>query len=312
MYLEYYSDGHFEAATGTLTCESTDGIVEYKSCMWIGDTKDGGASQFISQIDGRELPRWTQEAGESEQVGRDWQSPSQTQTQQQEQEQEHEEGQPRKRIHAHCHCAGVRFYIQHPTPASKTAASPFADLLIPHYLNRSANPSNTPWWLTNSESRYLAGTCTCHSCRRALGFDITFWAFIPVANIFLDSELSTPFPAGGVWGTMKTYASSTGVTRSFCGTCGANVLWSGSRETHGREGLVDVAVGLLDAGSGARAEEVLGWWMGRVSFGEEAVNRGLNGALERGLREWGEGKGGGDGVAGFRDGIFEGIMEKGG
>lgn len=74
---------------------------------------------------------------------------------------------------------------------------------------------------------------------------------------------------------------------------------------------MDVAVGLLDAESGARAEEVLGWWAERVSFAEEAVNKGLVKALERGLREWAEVKGGGDGVARFSEGRFEGMVEKG-
>lgn len=53
-----------------------------------------------------------------------------------------------------------------------------------------------------------------------------------------------------------------------------------------RPSLVDVAVGLLDAESGARAEEVLAWWPGRVSFREYALNRGLITGLEEGLREW--------------------------
>lgn len=66
------------------------------------------------------------------------------------------------------------------------------------------------------------------------------------------------------------------------------MLWNGSREKFGREGLVDVAVGLLDARSGARAEELLSWWSDRVSFEEDAVHRGLVGGLKRGLKEWAE------------------------
>lgn len=49
MYLEYHSDGHFEAATGTLQVDSTQGIVEYKSCMWLDDTKDRGAECLVSE-----------------------------------------------------------------------------------------------------------------------------------------------------------------------------------------------------------------------------------------------------------------------
>lgn len=57
MHLEYYSDGNFEAATGTLQCERGDDIVEYESLMWIGDTMDGGASSFVTRVDGRDLER---------------------------------------------------------------------------------------------------------------------------------------------------------------------------------------------------------------------------------------------------------------
>lgn len=51
-------------------------------------------------------------------------------------------------------------------------------------------------------------------------------------------------------------------------------------------GLVDVAVGLLDARSGAGAEEVLDWWCGRVSFAADGMHNGLVEGLEQGLRDW--------------------------
>ncbi|KAH7071527.1 DUF636 domain-containing protein [Paraphoma chrysanthemicola] len=175
--------------------------------------------------------------------------------------------------------------------------------MVPHHLSspESANHENTTWWLQNDGTRtkYLAGTCTCHSCRRASGFDITFWAFIPTSNIFL-SPPSLPSPADSAarpkpfppwpqgskfptWGTMRTYTSSPGVTRSFCSVCGANIFWAGDLEHTGHKGVLDVAVGLLDAKSGSRAEEVLSWWTGRVSFVEEGVHKGLCAGLERGM-----------------------------
>ncbi|CAO2647432.1 Nn.00g083540.m01.CDS01 [Neocucurbitaria sp. VM-36] len=281
MYLEYRGDGHFEAATGTLvdsSSSSRDEIVKYKTCMWIEDTRDGGASQFITHINGKQLSRWSQEADKSDEIPLNWRSTSPTPS---------EKGELRKPVHAHCHCRGVEFWITHPNEASRNAKSPWSDLVIPHYLNKSANLDGFPWWLPGpSNKRFLAGTCACTSCRRASGFDITFWAFIPTANIFLDSDLRTPFPAAGYWGTMKRYESSEDVMRTFCARCGANVLWSGDEKGCGRVGLVDVAVGLLDAESGARAEEVLAWWTGRVSFEEDGLNRGLVRGLEEGLKEW--------------------------
>ena len=58
-----------------------------------------------------------------------------------------------------------------------------------------------------------------------------------------------------------------------------------------------MAVGLLDAGSGVRAEELLAWWTGRVSFAEDALNKGLVRGLEEGLKRWSERNGGRECVA---------------
>ena len=287
MYLEYHSDGHFEAATGTLQLEDTEGVVEYKSCMWIEDTKDGGASDWLVSVDGNELKKWTREAGESDEVPLD-----------------HYENRTghhaptNKPVHAHCHCGGVEFWVQPPNAASKTARSDFSDSIVPYTQGRdaSANPSNITWWLCDNDTRYLAGACACHSCRRASGFDFAFWAFVPHANIYLDSELTKRFPEYGAdhrneyWGTMRSFRSSEDTNRTFCGKCGATVFWDGGL-AKGRDGLIDVAVGLLDAESGARAEELLRWWTdGRVSFEEFAVHQGLTRALGEGFRSWGRRK----------------------
>ncbi|KAH7135457.1 Mss4-like protein [Dendryphion nanum] len=277
MYLEYHDDGHFEVATGTLQAERTDDLVDFKSIMWISDTIDGGASHFITHISSKELPRYLQgnEFTNTPQTSLYWNSSPNSPSP------------PTHRltpIPAHCHCTGVQFWITPPDSSSYTATSPYPDLLIPYNSPvSSGNPSNEPWWLP-TPTHYLAGTCTCHSCRRASGFDIIFWAFIPTSNIFQDAGCTIPFSRndGKYWGSMKRYESSAGVARTFCGSCGANVFWDG------RETLVDVAVGLLDAEDGTRAEERLVWCAERVSFGEEGVHRGLVGGLESGLRVWGK------------------------
>ncbi|KAF2179857.1 hypothetical protein K469DRAFT_715958 [Zopfia rhizophila CBS 207.26] len=269
MYLEYKSDGHFEVATGTLKLDSTDGIIEWKTNMWIEDTSDGGASQFISNIEGKTLKRYLQEAGQSDEVPLDWRNPSISSKEFKEED----------LVHAHCHCRGVEFWVSRPNAESRNAESAYADLLIPDRLGKSANPSNYPWWLPRDD-RFLAGTCACHSCRRSLGFDVTFWSFIPIVNITLDKEGTKPFQRNPYWGTMKTYQSSPNVTRTFCGTCGANVFWDG------RPSLVDISVGLYDAESGTRAENLLAWWPNRVSFEEDALNRGFIRGLEEGLKDW--------------------------
>lgn len=281
MYLEYHHDGHFEAATGTLQVESTEGIVDYKAHIWIEDTPDGGASQFITHIGDRELKRYLQEPGRSEEVPLQWRRKI-------------PDSNPNKqaRIHAHCHCKGVEFYISPPNAESERAESAWPDLLVPSPSGASKNSENYPWWIL-SPGRFLAGTCACISCRRASGHDITFWTFVPACNITLDAAGTQPFTRTPYWGTMKTYQSSDGIIRTFCNTCGANIFF----DADWRPSLVDVAVGLLEAESGARAEEILAWWPGRVSFTEYALNRKLVQGLEEGLKSWAERNRGAEHVA---------------
>ena len=223
-YLEYNSDGHFEAATGTLQVDNTDGLIEYKAHIWIEDTPDGGASQFISHVNQNILRRYLREPNRSDQVTLDWRvtasnpQPSNT-----------------RRIYTHCHCKGVEFWIEPPNGTSKAATSGWPDLLVPDETGSSENPNNHPWWLP-TDDRYLAGTCACRSCTRASGFDITFWAFIPTSNITLDAEGTKPFTRSPYLGTLKAYRSRDDVTRLFCGRCGARVFYDG----HTRPSIVDV------------------------------------------------------------------------
>ncbi|CAI6293938.1 unnamed protein product [Periconia digitata] len=279
MYLEYLADGHFEAATGTL--DNVDGIVQFESCMWIGDTIEGGASQFITHIDSIPLKRYLQSPRKSPEIPLHWKDASCTATNDVATERKKGE-----KVRATCHCGGVQFYISPPDARSQLATSPYPDLMVPYHGGPSAaaNPENHAWWIVGGD-RFLAGTCACSTCRRASGFDVTFWGFVPTSNITLDAEGEIPFTRNGgrYWGAMKSYRSSERVTRTFCGKCGANVFWDGDE----RLSIVDVAVGLLDAKEGARAEGLLGWWYERVSFEEEALNKELIRGLSDGLRDWG-------------------------
>lgn len=270
-YLSYNSDGHFEAATGTLQVANTDGLVNFKAHMWIDDTLDGGASQYITDINGAILNRYLRQSDKSNEIPLDWKSPALSQ-----------KLSGSDKVYAHCHCKGVEFYVRHPNQASTLASSDWPDLIIPDETGRSTNLGNHSWWLPTAE-RFLAGTCACRSCTRASGFDITFWAFVPIANITLDADGTQPFTRNPYWGTIKTYKSRDDVKRSFCGTCGASVFY----DADSRPTLVDVAVGLLDAKSGARAEDLLAWWPHRVSFSEHALNKDLIDGLEKGIKAWG-------------------------
>jgi hypothetical protein len=59
--------------------------------------------------------------------------------------------------------------------------------------------------------------CHCNSCRRATGAPVAAFAGFARAQVQF------------VKGTPKTFASSPGVTRSFCGACGTPLSYEGER-----------------------------------------------------------------------------------
>ncbi|KAL5596147.1 hypothetical protein FOVSG1_009836 [Fusarium oxysporum f. sp. vasinfectum] len=162
----------------------------------------------------------------------------------------------------------------------------------------TSNPSDEKWWIKGD--KYLAGTCICESCRRASGFEIQTWAFIPRANIFIPStdgsgsEVALDFESLPT-GALKSYQSSQGAVRHFCGGCGATVFWRDATDSS----VVDVSVGIFRADEGARAENWFHWHKSRISFAEEVQNhrsgplaiaaQDLLGTLSMGLKGSSEG-----------------------
>ncbi|KAE8374941.1 Mss4-like protein [Aspergillus bertholletiae] len=186
-------------------------------------------------------------------------------------------------LRARCHCGGVVFDITVPDSTSITPSSPWPDLLVPYYNSSSENARDVKWWLRNRDSRYLAGTCACRSCRLASGFPIQTWAFIPKPNIVNTKGDPLVFTES----TMQRYESSPGIYREFCNRCGATVFWHCKE----RPLVIDVSVGLLQSSRGTRAEELLEWHTGRVSFAEMAVDQQLIQRLGSGLKGWSEKQG---------------------
>lgn len=130
------------------------------------------------------------------------------------------------------------------------------------------------------------------------GFEWIEWTFIPTSDISLDRDGKVPFSRE--FGTLKAFRSSDSATKRFCAKCGATVFWDGDV----RPGLIDVAVGLLHASEGARAESWLEWASERVSFKEDAEMRAssLVKSVETGLGDWGKN-------VQEREGPYERILE---
>ncbi len=159
--------------------------------------------------------------------------------------------------------------------------SPWPDVLIADHLNQKG-PEGEPWWLQANGTRFLAGVCACNSCRLDTGTETIQWAFVPTVDIHLDAGGEKPFELP--FGTLNAYGSSKGVVRYHCSVCGASVFFTSDQ----RENLVDVAIGLMAATEGARAESWLHWATERLSFREDAVPRAesLALAIEGGLKQY--------------------------
>ncbi|MFT7583542.1 MAG: hypothetical protein ACI9MR_005229 [Myxococcota bacterium] len=76
----------------------------------------------------------------------------------------------------------------------------------------------------------FASHCHCESCRRAHAAAFVTWTAVPTAQFVIEENASE----------LSAYASSDGVTRSFCRTCGTSLMYTGQ----GR-GAVYVPVGVL-------------------------------------------------------------------
>jgi hypothetical protein len=143
-------------------------------------------------------------------------------------------------------------------------------------LDKPLDPKE--WWV-RSKNRYIAGNCACNTCRLVSGIEIVQWMYVPTSQLTAASGeaygLDSP--------TLKSFKSSEDVTRYHCGRCGASVFyWADSRPE-----VIDVAVGLLQAPSGARAEEWLDWKT-EVGYEGDATYLRLLENLKKGLEAWGE------------------------
>ena len=163
-------------------------------------------------------------------------------------------------LHVECHCGGVELRIKRADYAQEPEGV------------RALMSKDDP-------HKYLARFCACRSCRIAVGSSLCPWAYTSLPAI-TNSSTGQPITFGrraveeeegsneGL--QLKHYQSNEGTWRSFCKKCGASVFYY--TEGSGRDDVVDVAVGLLRAGSGSLAREWVRWADGEVSCGEEGTD----------------------------------------
>ncbi|KAK2615468.1 hypothetical protein N8I77_002219 [Diaporthe amygdali] len=242
--------------TGTLSNDGPDGLVKVEDHMFVGDTKDGGASLWMRNLngDGVGIRRWLGRTSESEEVPLDWPGASTLATEVKSEVAE---------IPMRCHCGGVDLVFQRQKAEEEFMAKAKSDL---------------PWFVDPANRKLMGSVDPCDSCRLSSGVDFWAWSFVFLRHIGFPSKTGggISFPADTKklkaavltqgpdrnprLGTLSFYSSSEDVQRYFCSCCSASVFYA----VDDRPDLVDVAVGLLDAADGARAESLLSWGMVRT------------------------------------------------
>jgi len=238
---------------GALT--KAEGLVEMAGMTYAGSAKDRGIAEWLS-----DLKIYEKNFGPAPDI-----TPKPVPIAQPDDE----------KLHASCHCGGVEFWVTRPTPESSAVDASFVH---PLFAKVPKDPSEkVVWWIRDGGRKYAALVCMCNSCRQTQGYDIQPWTYIPVHNMVQKDGSPMTYTSG----TLKEYRSSGDIKRYFCGTCGANVYFV----QESRPLLPDVSAGILDAPTGARAEEWLEW-CSEPCYTEFAQIKQLADSLEKGMAEW--------------------------
>ncbi|KAI5201197.1 hypothetical protein E4T39_05338 [Aureobasidium subglaciale] len=258
-------DGRLWIHTGAL--DQLEDIVKIQRQIYVKDTQDGGFSNWLE-----DLPTKVH-ATLDDGLPVDW--PNSTGTKQTKMHSD--------RLHVHCLCKGVNFWISRPLTSSADPNNSKSDVNCQN-SDRGDYDIKDPWWLCAGSTKFRSSVCSCNSCRLASSCDFVQWAFVPTSDISLSADGSVPFSYD--IGTLKGYRSSDIATRYFCGECGAMVFWNGDD----RPGLMDVAVGLIDAAEGSLAQDWLEWITNRVSYKCDGIDRAktLVNHVEVALNKWGQ------------------------
>lgn len=286
---DYSKGATWDVMCGTL--EKADGVYEYLAHKYIEDTLDGGFTQFLPSVQGRVLHHWLKkphpsesDLPEDEVSPFDWQVPRPPYV--------HSSSQ--NRLYCHCKCKGVEFWLARPSERSKNDTDLRDDTVMSNHPHRQKRDKAR--LLLDDGKKLLARICACDSCRLDSGQEWAEWAFVPTIRISLDEAGKQPWnlPFGSLdgWGSLKGYTStklealSGSVVRYHCGICGASAfITNAAKPDH-----VDVAVGLMNAPEGARAESWLEFWTEELCYRENSIARAEHNtlALEAGLKRYGE------------------------
>ncbi|KAI1823793.1 Mss4-like protein [Xylaria intraflava] len=249
--------------TGALENVNVPSLLKVTDHMFVGDTLDGGALPWLcgNDIDESSRPHiWKGAKGQGEELSPAAPLPAP----------EANTGSPDAEVSLRCHCGGVDLILRH--PAVEFAGAENADL---------------KWFIDPVSKKSLCAFDACDSCRMAFGTDVFYWTFALLRHLAFpstsdgDAQLGFPTSSHALeaavvaenadrdprLGTLAIYKSSPEVQRFFCSRCSACVFYGNDV----RPEMVDVAVGLLHAKEGSRAEGLLSWNYGRIHWQEDAA-----------------------------------------
>lgn len=252
-----YSDGRWVISSSIFLDHGKDNFLIRKH-IHSGSTKDGGLAACMERVIGREQPDDGRDSTEGR-VLEDWHPDEAAEVS----EPEFDSG-GRQRLRAQCHCGGVSFTIGRPTEEHMN------DSFHRQYLSPL------------DQSKWFATWDVCNDCRLVHGNHVIGWTFIPVSSI------DKPIKKDLAIGTSKTFESSPGVRRSFCGTCGATVFFScDDRCPTEEKQVVDIATGILRAPGGTNATDWLTWRprLAHSSSGYQFDPQFCRN-LEEGMKQW--------------------------
>ena len=242
-------EDHAWYITPSITNDEDHAFFKFRCNAFTTSAADGGLSNMLKEVGGKPLPSW---------------NPPDTDDRSKLVVEEAEvgaDGEPRLR--AKCRCGGVSFTIKRPSE----------QVLANDVLNKFVSPMDKTKW--------LACLDICNDCRLVTGTHVIGWCFVAL------SACEPPISSDLQIGTSKTYSSSPGVLRSFCGDCGATVFYSCKERMKEGHEAVDVAIGLLRAPEGPLADN---WvtWRSRIAHlpSGYVYDKDYAGSLQEGMDKW--------------------------
>ena len=288
MFWESRENGTYDVFTGALdNVTHPDGglVVRIAEHGFVGDTVDGGALGWLRRPHGEAAEPakvWLGRRGDSEEVVWPAKWPAELPS----------EVKPGglEEVPVRCRCGGVDFVLK----AGEMQRQ-----------SRRAREKGEEWGevhrrTLDPKTQMGVGTFDpCDSCRLAAGVDFFHWTFPFLRFLGFKEEGGRGFPktTEELWkaveegeekrfGTLGFYRSSEDVQRYFCKRCSACVFYA----TDLNPDLVDLAIGVLRAPDGARAESIIFWNFGEEMFYREDMmggwREGMLRAVEREAEKW--------------------------